>query len=134
MQALRLNIKSPPHPGLLSNPAHHHPLLLPLTPTLVGKSIRVGECWTMELTSECMTAKELLVPLVLKEIPAWQPHKLILVQHNQAPVPTREVLPTEAPMGAQNHLRVALGSLRCLVPPMGAEAMRCRWELMQAAA
>ena len=77
----------------------------------------------MELTSECMTAKELLVPLVL-----------ILVQLNQAPVPTREVLPTEAPMGAQNHLRVALGSLRCLVPPMGAEAMRCRWELMQAAA
>ena len=123
MQALRLNIKSPPHPGLLSNPAHHHPLLLPLTPTLVGKSIRVGECWTMELTSECMTAKELLVPLVLN-----------LVQLNQAPVPTREVLPTEAPMGAQNHLRVALGSLRCLVPPMGAEAMRCRWELMQAAA
>ena len=131
MQALRLDAKSPPRPVPRSNPVRPHPILAPLTlvPVLVAKSIQGGECWTTELTSECMTAKELLVPPVLREVLARQLHKSILVQLNQAPGLTREVpaLPTEAPMAALDHLRVALGSLKCLEPPREAEATRCRW-------
>ena len=132
-QALRLDGKPPPRPVLPSNQVHPHLLLAPLTlvPILVAKSIQGGECWTTELTSECMTAKELLVPPVLREVLARQLHKSILVQLNQAPGPTREV--PVLPTAALDHLRVALGSLRCLEPPRGAEAMRCRWEWVQAA-
>lgn len=113
MQALRLDGKPPPRPVPPSNPVHPHPMLAPLTlvQVLVARSIQGGECWTTELTSECMTAKELLVLPVLREVLACQLHKSILVQLNQAPGLTREVL----------------GSLRCLEPPRGAEAMRCRW-------
>jgi len=131
MQALRLDAKSPPRPVPHSNPVRPHPILAPLTlvPVLVAKSIQGGECWTTELTSECMTAKELLVQRVLRAVLACQLHRSILVQLNQAPGLTREVpaLPTEAPMAALDHLRVALGSLKCLEPPREAEATRCRW-------
>merc|ERR1719234_3061584 len=114
MQALRLDGKPLPRPALPSNPVHPHlqPALLTLVPILEAKSIQDGECWTTELTSECMTAKEKLVPPLPRERPARQLHNSILVQLNQVPAPTRE----------------ALGSLRCLDPRRGAEAMRCRWE------
>ena len=44
-------------------------MLAPLTlvQVLVARSIQGGECWTTELTSECMTANELLAPPVLRE-------------------------------------------------------------------
>merc|ERR1719234_2127974 len=128
MQALRLDGKPLPRPALPSNPVHPHlqPAPLTLVPILVAKSIQDGECWTMELTSECMTAKEKLVLPVPREFLARQLHNSILVQLNQVPVPTREV-PVPL-MGALDHLREALGSLRCLDPRRGAEAMRCRWE------
>lgn len=137
MQALRLDAKPRPRLVLPSNPVPPLPMLAPLTPVpiLVAKSIQDGECWTTELTSECMTAKELLVPPVLREVLARQLHKSILDQLNQALGPTREVpvLPTEAPTAALDHLRVALGSLRCQEHPRGAEAMRCQWEWVLAA-
>jgi len=137
MQALRLDGKPPLRPVLPSNPVHPHLLLalLTLVPILVAKSIQDGACWTTELTSECMTAKEKLVPPVPRELLARQRHNSILVQLNQAPAPTREVpvLPMEAPTEAPDHLRVALGSLRCLDPPRGAEAMRFQWESVLAA-
>lgn len=133
MQALRLAGKPLPRPVPPSNPVHPHPMLAPLNlvPILVAKSIPDGECWTTELTSECMTAKELLVPPVLREVQACQLHKSILVQLNQAPGPTREV--PVLPMGALDHLRAALGSLRYPETPRGAEAMRWRWEWVRAA-
>ena len=100
-------------------------MLAPLTlvQVLVARSIQGGECWTTELTSECMIVKELLGHL--RGVLARQRLKPTLVQLSQAPALTKEA---PALMAALGLTGAAQGYLRCLDLLEEAEATRYRWE------